>query len=58
MLYWALGCLVVAIITGILGFGGIAGGAEGAAQVLFFISITLMTIAIVINAVKGPGPKI
>ena len=30
MLYWAIVCLIVAVIAGVLGFGGIAGvGASG-----------------------------
>ena len=29
MLYWAIVCLIVAVIAGVLGFGGIAGTAAG-----------------------------
>tara|TARA_R100000656_G_scaffold116636_1_gene89789 strand:+ start:131 stop:451 length:321 start_codon:yes stop_codon:yes gene_type:complete len=58
MLYWALVCLVVAIIAGVLGFGGIAGTAAGFAKILFFIFIVLLVISLVMNAMKGRGPKV
>ena len=38
MLYWALVFLVIALVAGLLGFGGIASAASGIAQVLFFES--------------------
>ena len=44
LLHWALLFLVVAIIAGILGFGGIAATAAGIAEVLFFIFIVLFAI--------------
>ena len=34
MLYWALVFLVIAVIAGLLGFGGVASTAAGIAQVL------------------------
>ena len=37
MLYWAVVFLIVAIIAGILGFGGIAAAAAGMAKILFYI---------------------
>ena len=37
MLRWALIFLVVALVAGVLGFGGIAGASMGIAQVLFFV---------------------
>jgi uncharacterized membrane protein YtjA (UPF0391 family) len=51
MLGWALTFLIVAIIAGVLGFGGIASGAASIAKVIFFIFL-------VANAVKGRGPKV
>ena len=38
MLYWALVFLVIAVVAGLLGFGGVASTAAGIAQVLFFES--------------------
>ena len=53
MLGWALTFLVVAIIAGVLGFGGIAAASSGLAQILFFIFIALFVIALVARAVRG-----
>ena len=39
MLKWALIFAVVAIVAGLLGFGGIAGAAAGIAKLLFFIAV-------------------
>lgn len=41
MLNWAMAFLVVAIIAGVLGFGGIAGAAAGIAKALFFVFLAL-----------------
>ena len=56
MLGWALTFLVVAIIAGVLGFGGIAAASSGLAQILFFIFIALFVIALVARAVRGQPP--
>jgi uncharacterized membrane protein YtjA (UPF0391 family) len=57
MLYWALICLVIAIMAGVLGFGGIAGTVVGFAQILFFVFIVLLVVSLIANAVRGKGPK-
>jgi len=44
MLRWALIFLVVAIIAGVLGFGGIAGTAAGIAEVLFWCFVVITVI--------------
>jgi uncharacterized membrane protein YtjA (UPF0391 family) len=49
MLYWALIFLVVAIIAGVLGFGGIAGAATDIARVLFFVFLVLFIIGLVLG---------
>ena len=36
MLYWAAVFLIIAIVVGVLGFGGIAGAATGVARVPIF----------------------
>ena len=38
MLYWAVVFLIVAIVAGVLGFGGISAGAASIAQISFYIS--------------------
>ena len=39
MLGWAVTFLIIAIIAGVLGFGGIAGTSAGIAQILFVVSL-------------------
>jgi len=58
MLYWAIVCLVIAVIAGILGFGGIAGTAAGFAKILFFVFLVLLVVSLVVNALRGKGPKV
>ena len=40
MLGWALSFLLIALIAALLGFGGIAGVANGAAKLLCFVFLT------------------
>ncbi|MBX3049642.1 MAG: DUF1328 domain-containing protein [Anaerolineales bacterium] len=47
MLRWALTFLVVALIAGVLGFGGIAGTAEGIARVLFGLFLILALVSFI-----------
>lgn len=47
MLYWALVFLVVALIAGALGFGGLASGSLGIAQILFVIFVVLLCVSLV-----------
>jgi uncharacterized membrane protein YtjA (UPF0391 family) len=48
---------VIAIMAGVLGFGGIAGTVVGFAQILFFVFIVLLVVSLIANAVRGKGPK-
>lgn len=52
MLGWALTFLVIALIAGILGFGGIAGAATGIAQILFFVFLAAMVIGLVLGLMR------
>jgi len=56
MLGWALTFLVVALIAGVLGFGGIASTSAGIAKLLFVIFLALFVVAMVIRALKGRPP--
>lgn len=47
MLYWALVFLVVALIAGVLGFGGVYVAAAGIAKILFFVFLILFIISLV-----------
>ncbi|HTY54887.1 MAG TPA: DUF1328 domain-containing protein [Candidatus Binataceae bacterium] len=49
MLSWALTFLVIAIIAGVLGFGGIAGAATDIARVLFFVFLVLFLVGLVLG---------
>lgn len=49
MLYYALIFLVIALISGILGFTGVAGVAVGIAKILFFVFLFLCIISFFFN---------
>ena len=53
MLGWVLTFLVVALIAGILGFGGIAGASIEIAKAIFFIAIVLFPVSAVLGLVRG-----
>jgi len=50
MLTWTIIFLVVALIAGLLGFGGIASTATGIARVLFFIFLVLFAVSLLAGA--------
>jgi uncharacterized membrane protein YtjA (UPF0391 family) len=51
MLSYALAFLVLALIAGVLGFGGVASAAAGIAKVLFAIFIVLFAVSLIAGAV-------
>ncbi|ABD06732.1 Protein of unknown function DUF1328 [Rhodopseudomonas palustris HaA2] len=53
MLGWVVTFLVVALIAGLLGFGGIAGASIEIAKVIFFIAIVLFLVSAVVGLVRG-----
>jgi uncharacterized membrane protein YtjA (UPF0391 family) len=55
MLRWALIFLVVALVAGLLGFGGIAGTSMGIAQILFFVFVVLFVVSLIAHLVRGRG---
>ncbi len=46
MLYWAVVFFVIALVAALFGFGGIAAGASGIAQILFFVFVVLFVISL------------
>lgn len=52
MLYWALIFFVVALIAGVLGFGGIASASAGIAQILFFIFLAIFIVSLIMGAMR------
>jgi uncharacterized membrane protein YtjA (UPF0391 family) len=55
MLSWVVTFLVVALIAGILGFGGVAGVSIEIAKAIFFIAIVLFLVSAVVGLVRGRG---
>ena len=53
MLGWVVTFLIVALIAGVLGFGGIAGISIEIAKTIFFIAIILFLISAVISLARG-----
>jgi uncharacterized membrane protein YtjA (UPF0391 family) len=52
LLYWAIVFLVVALLAAVLGFGGVAGTAVGAAKILFWVAIILAVISFLASIVR------
>jgi uncharacterized membrane protein YtjA (UPF0391 family) len=55
MLSWVVTFLIIALVAGLLGFGGIAGASIEIAKVIFFIAIVLFLISAVIGLARGRG---
>ena len=55
MFSWVVTFLVIALIAGVLGFGGIAGASIEIAKAIFFIAIVLFLISAVVGLVRGRG---
>jgi uncharacterized membrane protein YtjA (UPF0391 family) len=53
MLSWVVTFLVIALIAGILGFGGIAGASIEIAKAIFFIAIILFLVSAVVGLTRG-----
>ena len=49
MLHYAIVFLVIALIAGVLVFGGIAGSAIGIAKILFFIFLVLFVVSLLMG---------
>jgi uncharacterized membrane protein YtjA (UPF0391 family) len=53
MLSWVVTFLIVALIAGILGFGGIAGASVEIAKIIFFIAVVLFLVSAVVGLARG-----
>ncbi len=53
MFGWALMFLIVALIAAALGFGGVAGTAMSAAQIIFFVALIAFAISAVVGLMRG-----
>ena len=52
LLNWALLFLIVALISAVLGFGGVAGTAMAGAKILFWVAIILTLITFVAGLMR------
>jgi uncharacterized membrane protein YtjA (UPF0391 family) len=52
MVYWAAPFLVGALVAGSLGFGSAAGLAAGIAQLLFFLFLVMLIVALVAGTLR------
>jgi uncharacterized membrane protein YtjA (UPF0391 family) len=53
MLNLVITLLVIALIAGILGFGGIAGTAVGVAKIVFFVALVLFVPSLIFGGFRG-----
>lgn len=53
MVFWTVLCLAVAIVSGVLGFSGMAATSEGFVRILFVISLLLFVILVIASGAKG-----
>ena len=58
MLQWAVTFLIIAIISAIFGFGGIAAVSVELARILFGVFIVLFIIAALMHALRGKSPPV
>lgn len=52
MLNWVVTFLIIALIAGLLGFGGISMQAAGIAKILFIIFLVLFIISLVMHSIR------
>ncbi len=58
MLRAALGFLILAVIAGLLGFGGIAALSVDIARILVFVFLLLFAVAMIMHALRGKTPPV
>jgi len=57
MLRWAIIFAVIALVLGLLGFGGIASAFAGIAKLLFFIATAVFVVLLVLGVIAGRAIK-
>ncbi len=59
MFAWAAIFLIIALVSGVFGFGGLAGTAVGIAQTLFWIGLLLFIVTLLYSFATGrKGPQL
>ena len=53
MFNWVIALFVVAIIAAVLGFGGLAASAAGAAKVVFVVALALAVLGFVVDRTRS-----
>jgi uncharacterized membrane protein YtjA (UPF0391 family) len=53
MLSWVVTFLIIALIAGVLGFGGVAGASVEIAKIIFFVAIVLFLVSAVVGLARG-----
>jgi uncharacterized membrane protein YtjA (UPF0391 family) len=53
MLGWVVTFLIVALVAGVLGFGGVAGASIEIAKIIFFIAVILFVVSAVVGVARG-----
>lgn len=53
MLSWALTFFLLAVVAGVLGFGGVAGTFAAAAKLLFIAFVILFVLTLIANLLSG-----
>jgi uncharacterized membrane protein YtjA (UPF0391 family) len=57
MLTWVFTFLIIALISGALGFTGLAGTSIAVAQMLFYIFLVLFIVSLLVHLVRGGDSK-
>ncbi|CEG07286.1 DUF1328 domain-containing protein [[Pseudomonas] carboxydohydrogena] len=58
MLSWVVTFLIIALVAGLLGFGGIAGASIEIAKIVFFVAIVLFAVSALIGLMRGGRPTV
>lgn len=58
MLSWVIAFLILALIAGVLGFGGVASASLGIAKIFFVIFIVLFLVTLVMHLLTGRKPPV
>jgi uncharacterized membrane protein YtjA (UPF0391 family) len=58
MLSWVVTFLIIALIAGILGFGGVAGASIEIAKIIFFVALVLFLISAVVGLARGRSNRV
>ena len=53
MLGWVVTFLIIALIAGVLGFGGVAGASIEIAKIIFFVALILFLVSAVVGLARG-----